>query len=157
MKYVTMLWSSLACVLFMTAAPTYAADVNSEIELLRSDIRATKQAIITKEMNFTEDQSKAFWPVYRKYENELAKLNDGKVALIKEYMAQYETMNDGKARKLLEDAFELDERTTGLMRKYAVEMGTLLPHRVVTRFFQLERRITRLVDLQIASALPMVR
>lgn len=135
----------------------YANDMNSEIELLRADVRAEKMAIITKHMEFTEDQSQAFWPVYRKYEVELARIFDDKIALIKDYAGHYETMNDDKARDLLEGALEMEERTISLQRKYAVEMGTVVPPKTVTRFFQIERRINRLIDAQIAAALPLVK
>ena len=142
---------------FLSAAVGYADDVNSEMELLRSDVRTEKIAIITKEMNFTEPQSKAFWPVYRKYETELAKIFDDKLALIKDYAANYEKMNDDKAKELLEGALEVEERTITLQRKYSVEMGTVVPAKTVTRFFQIERRINRLIDLQISASLPLVR
>src|SRR5689334_18840572 len=61
-------------------------DVNMRayVELLRSDIRAEKVAIITEVMQFTEAEDAKFWPVYRQYEVDLAKINDDRMALIKE-------------------------------------------------------------------------
>jgi hypothetical protein len=155
-KLVVVMWLLMA-VGFLSTAVGYAGDVNSEMELLRSDVRTEKIAIITKQMNLTEPQSKAFWPVYRKYETELAKIFDDKLALIKDYAANYEKMNDDKARDLLEGALQLEERTITLQRKYSIEMGTVVSATTVTRFFQIERRINRLIDLQISAALPLVR
>ena len=149
-------WLSASVVLLATAV-AYAADLNSEIELLRSDVRATKVAIITQEMNFTDAQSAAFWPVYKKYEGKLAKIFDDRIALLKDYAANYEKMSDAKAKELLEKVFQLEDRTTGLQRKYAREMATVLPAKIVTRFFQVERRMNRLIDLQISASVPLVK
>lgn len=149
-------WLSASVVLLATAV-AYAADLNSEIELLRSDVRAQKVAIITKEMRFTDAQSAAFWPVYKKYESELTKIFDDRIALLKDYAANYEKMSDDKAKELLEKVFQLEDRTTSLQRKYAREMGTVLPAKIVTRLFQVERRMNRLIDLQISGAVPLMK
>ena len=66
-------------------------------ELLRSDVRAEKVAILTEVMEFTEAEDKVFWPIYREYETELAKINDDRIALIKEYALGYETLTDATA------------------------------------------------------------
>ena len=60
---------------------------NSDIELLRSDIRTQKVALITDRMQFTNQEADAFWPMYRKYEVELAAINDRKISLLKDMSA----------------------------------------------------------------------
>jgi Spy/CpxP family protein refolding chaperone len=146
-----------APLILLTAMLAPAADVNSEIELLRSDVRAEKVAIITREMKLTDEQSTAFWPVYKRYEGELSKIFDDKIALVKDYAANYGQVSDAKARELLEKVFQLEDRTTSLQRKYAREMGAVLPAKVVTRFFQVERRMNRLIDMQISANVPLMK
>jgi len=108
-------------------------------------------------MRFTDAQSAAFWPVYKKYESELTKIFDDRIALLKDYAANYEKMSNDKAKELLERVFQLEDRTTGLQRKYAREMGTVLPAKLVTRLFQVERRMNRLIDLQISANVPLMK
>ena len=55
----------------------YAQDAN--IELLRSDVKAKKVAIVTEVMQFTDEEGKVFWPVYREYDLELAKIGDARI------------------------------------------------------------------------------
>ncbi len=120
----------------------YATDVNSEIELLRADVRAEKMAIIAKHMNFTEDQSQAFWPctgISRARED-----FDDKIALIKDYAI--ETMNDDKQ----------DVEAVGTGRSVCSEICGRDGHRGAQdgdTFLQVERRINRLIDTQIARGL----
>ena len=62
-------------------AQTQDQNLGAYVELLRSDIRSQKVAILTELMNFTEAEDTAFWPIYREYDVELNKLNDERVAL----------------------------------------------------------------------------
>ena len=52
-------------------------------------------------MQFTEAEDAKFWPVYREYETELAKINDDRMALIKEYALGYDDADrrDGRSSR----------------------------------------------------------
>src|SRR6476620_1000881 len=67
-------------------------NLSAYAELLRSDVRAEKVAIITEVMGFSETEDAAFWPVYREYDAEMAKLGDERVALIADYAKNYDQM-----------------------------------------------------------------
>src|SRR5437762_1469201 len=73
---------------------TREVNMRAYTELLRSDLRAQKVAIITEVMQFTEAEDTKFWPVYREYEAELAKINDDRMALIKDYADNYAALTD---------------------------------------------------------------
>jgi hypothetical protein len=134
--------------------PAAADDLNSQIESLRADTRADKVAIITEAMKFTPQESSAFWPVYKKYESDLAKLNDGRVELIKSYAQKYTTLTDADAKQFAEQSFDLEQRRVDLKKKYFKEFNKQLPGTTVAKFFQLEHRLDLLIDLAIASQLP---
>jgi hypothetical protein len=143
--------------LFIFAATTiFAQDVDSFIELLRSDVQTEKKAIITEVMHFTEAEAAAFWPVYRNYEVDLAKLGDARVALIKDYAANYETMTDAKASELMDRVFKFQEERLKLRKKYFQEVSKILSPTKAAKWAQLENQVGLLLDLQIASELPLV-
>ena len=127
------------------------------IELLRSDVKTKKVAIITEVMHFTNEEAKAFWSVYREYEFELSKIGDGRLELIKDYAQNYETMTDEKAKELIEKALKLEGKRTKLKRRYFRRFDRVLPSKTVAKFFQLENQINLLIDLQIASELPLIK
>jgi len=129
-------------------------DINSAIEAARADIRANKVKIIGDAMQFNEKDSAAFWPIYRRYENELSKLNDQRVELIKTYADRFNTMTDADAKELAEKQFSFESQRTDLRRKYFREFNRELPATTVAKFFQLEHRLDLLIDLKIASELP---
>jgi hypothetical protein len=129
--------------------------VDSYIESMRADVRADKVAIITEAMQFNDADAKAFWPVYRKYEAELSKVNDQRVALIKSYADKFTTMNDADAKKFIDDGLDFESRRTEVKKKYAKEfLKAGLSPMTVAKFFQLEHRLDLVIDVQIASQLP---
>ena len=127
------------------------------IELLRSDVKTKKVAIITEVMQFTNEEANAFWPVYREYEVELSKMGDARIALIRDYARNYDTMTDEKAKELIQRALKLEERRTKLKKRYFKKFDKALSSKTVAKFFQLENQINLLIDLQIASELPLIK
>src|SRR3990172_1846486 len=90
----------IAIVLFLNF-PTWAEDpVDQEVALLRSDIQKDKVNLITLNMDFTADEAARFWPVLKRYEEELMKIGDQRVALMKDYAQNFENMTDEKAKEL---------------------------------------------------------
>ncbi len=135
-----------------TANSTCAAYV----ELLRSDLRAQKVAIISEVMQFTEDEDAKFWPVYRDYENQLAAINDERIAMIKEYAGSWDTLTDAAADKLVKTAIDLQTRRNSLTMSTYERLKTALSAKTAARFVQVEHQILLLLDLQIAASLPVV-
>jgi hypothetical protein len=145
----------LVLVFFLVSTVGYSQE--GYVELLRSDVKAKKVAIITEVMQFSDEEAKAFWPVYREYELDLAKLGDARLALIKDYAENYESLTDEKAKDLVNEVFKLEGKRTKLKRKYFKKMDRVLSAKTVAKFFQLENQILLLIDLQIASNLPMIK
>ena len=129
--------------------------VDSYIESIRADTRADKVAIITEAMQFNDQDSKIFWPVYRKYEADLMKVNDERVALIKSYADKFTIMTDADAKAMIEQSLDFESRRTDAKRKCAKELQKAgLSSLTVAKFIQLEHRLDLIVDVGIASELP---
>lgn len=130
-------------------------NTDSYIEMIRADIRADKVAIITKAINFSDQDAKVFWPVYRKYEADLTKVNDLRVSTIKTYAKKFDSMTDADAKVLIDQAVDYSIQRAELRKKYAKEFQKAgLPSLTVAKFLQLEHRLDLVVDINIASGLP---
>ena len=132
------------------------SNLRAYVELLRSDLRTQKVAIIAEMMQFNEEEDKRFWPIYREYELELAKINDDRIALIADYAASYEAMTDGIADRIALGALELENRRNELKSKYYTRFKAALSPLTAAKFLQVENQILLLLDLQIAASLPVV-
>jgi hypothetical protein len=139
-----------------TAATAREANLGAYVELLRSDIRTQKVAIITEMMQFSEDDDAKFWPIYREYEVELAKINDDRIALITEYAEAYRKLTNEMADSMVARALDLEARRNTLKAKYFERVKSVLPAVTAARFLQVENQLLLLLDLQIAAALPVV-
>jgi hypothetical protein len=132
-------------------------NIRAYIELLRSDVKAEATAVIAEVMQFNDDDAAKFWPIYRELELEMAKLGDEKVALIKKYADNYSEMSDVVADQLAQGAFKLEQDRHNLKLKYYERIKKALTAKTAARFMQVFNQIVMLVDLQVASGLPVMK
>ena len=130
-------------------------NLSAYAELLRSDVRTLKVAIITEVMGFTEAEDAAFWPIYREYDAEMAKLGDERVALIGEYASNYSKLTDAIADTLATRALDLEARRQAVKAKCYERVKVALSPRTALRFLQVEHQLLQLIDLQISASLPV--
>jgi hypothetical protein len=138
--------------------PAESKELNDQayIRLLRTDLKAKRQQIVKEAMQLNDQQAAAFWPLYQSYAAEQAALGDEKLAIINDYAKNFLTMNDEKADQMAQRVIALDDQRMNLRKKYYELMKKALPTVLVVRFFQVEGQIQLLVDLQIASNLPII-
>ena len=136
---------------------TKALNLSAYAELLRSDLRTQKIAIITEVMGFTDAEDAAFWPIYREYDAEMSKLGDERVALIAEYAANYESMNEAVADRLARKALDLETRRQAVKARCYDRVQKAVSARTALRFLQVEHQLLLLIDLQVSAALPIVK
>ena len=148
----------LLILLCLALAPTLASaqELDKYIEMLRTDIRTSKVKLITEAVQMTSEQSDKFWPLQREYETELAKLQDQRIAMIKQYAKDYETMTDAKATSLMNQALKLQDQRNALMKKYAGKVSKAVSPVVAARYRQIEGFVQALIDVQIRSEVPLV-
>ena len=132
------------------------SSVDQNVALLRKDLRSDKKQIIAANMQLTDAEAPKFWPVYDQYTAELAKINDAKVAAIKDYAANYSTLTDDKALALTRQIIGIEESVGQLRLKYVPIFSKVISGKKTALFFQLDRRLTGVVDLQLASDVPLV-
>ena len=138
-----------------TPQQTQALNLSAYAELLRSDVRTQKVAILTEVMGFSEAEDTAFWPIYREYDMEMAKLGDERTALISEYAKNYENLTNEVADKLATRALDLEARRQAAKARCYEKVKGVLPARTAARFLQVEHQLLLLIDLQIAALLPI--
>jgi hypothetical protein len=138
-----------------TSANQAAMDQN--VSLLRQDIRSKKKQLIATSLKLTDTEATKFWPVYDQYAAESTKLGDEKYAVIKEYAQSYGTISDEQALSLLTKSLTLDEKIAQLRSKYVPIVNKVLPGTKTATFFQMDRRISALLDVQLAAQIPLVQ
>lgn len=133
------------------------SSTDQDIDLLRKDIRSQKKQIIAANLQLTDTEAEKFWPLYDQYTAELVKINDAKYAAIKEYATSYSTLTDDQALTLSRQIIGVDQSLAQLRMKYVPMFGKVTSGKKTALFFQLDRRLVMLIDLQLVSQIPMVQ
>jgi len=108
-------------------------------------------------MPLTETEATKFWPLYDRYVAETIKINDARFALIKEYAQNYSDMSDAQADDFIKRWIAFDGDSTQLRLKYIPEFEKVISHKKTALFFQMDRRLSMMVELQLASQVPVVK
>ena len=153
-KNSALLMVTFAMLAFCPLGRAQEPTIDSTIALVRANMQADRTTLITAGMNFSNKEGATFWPIYQQYEYERSKVDDGRVAVIKEYTHKYPTLTDAEAKAMAEQMLECDYRLAALKKKYYKKFNKVLPALTVTKFFQLERRVDLMMDMQVESSLP---
>ena len=146
----------LAGALASLPALVSASSLESEIELLRSDVKTSKVEIVKEALKLDSAKSDAFWPVYRKYQLDLDKIGDKRLALIKDFAANYEKMTDEKAKMLVKQALDLQSARTNLLKSYYPQFEKVIGATEAAKLVQVEHLIMAVIDLQLAAEMPLI-
>jgi hypothetical protein len=130
-------------------------NTDAYIALMRRDIRQEKAEIMGATMALSAQDAGKFWPIYSDYDVELAKLNDQRVANIKEYVANYNTLTDEQADKLIRESVSYQRQRMDLLGKTYEKVKEALGGVTAARFAMVEHQILMLIDLQLVSSLPV--
>ena len=133
--------------------------VYAYMDTMRADLSDGKVHIINQVMRLTPEESKVFWPIYHDYEEELFALGDKRVELSRDFVNAQSTQSfdNGRAAALAKGWFEVETQELELLKKYHEKIAAELSPVRAVQFTQIEHRVDTVIDLMIASELPLVR
>jgi len=133
-----------------------ATSIDEEIAMLRSDLRSNRKQVVAANMKLTDTEAERFWPIYEQYINELVRINDRKYALIKEYL-QSSNITEEQADAISKRWVDVDASVVQLRLKYIPIFRRALSAKGTAMFFQIDRRVQMMIDLQLASSIPLIQ
>ena len=139
-----------------TVKDAKTTNTNAYIALLRRDVRQEKAEIMGAMMVLNAQDSAKFWPIYSEYDEKLTKLNDMRLANMKEYVNKYNEITDEEADRLVQKAVEYQKQRAELLAETYDKVKQSLGGVTAARFAQVEHQLLLLIDLQIDSSLPIV-
>jgi hypothetical protein len=133
-------------------------DLRATLEVLRSDFNTSKIATINQAMKLTGPEAEKFWPIYRRYEKDLAAVGDRKLELIREFGSLHFSgrLDDAKAKDLAERWLKNTQDRLDLWKKYHKEISKAVSPMRAAQFLQIENQMALFVDLNIAAEMPAV-
>ncbi len=156
MKYVSMLAVLLIASLALPLAAQQEKPADN-MDIVREALRAEKKVLVAENMQLTESEAAAFWPVYEEYQTEMKAIGDRMVKLVEAYAAAYKAMNDETAANLVKELLSIQSDRAKLAEKYLPKFQKVLPIAKVARYYQIENKIRAVVDYDVASQIPLVK
>jgi hypothetical protein len=178
MRFLNRVWLGMLFILPLLAVSTCRAQTESEttekgtaaspeadaqkknlqvyLELLRKDVRQQKAEIMGAILVLSADDAAKFWPIYSEYDVELTRLNTQRIENIKEYARAYNQMTDEKADELVQKSLAFQKQRAELLAKTYDRVKQAVGAITAARFAQIEHQLLLIIDLQIASSLPVV-
>ena len=129
---------------------------DQDIEMLRADLRSQRKQIMAQNMTLTADEATKFWPIFDQYRKEAIKPNDERWAVIKDYATNYDTMTDAQAQEYIRKETEVDQQLLALRMKYVPVFEKAISPKKTALWYQIDRRIDVLINLQFSALIPMV-
>jgi len=143
--------------LVFAAAPLQAGEADeASLEILRDTLHSNKKAIVDVNLALSDSEARAFWPVYDRYQKDLAAVQDRLVQVIEDYRANFGSMTDEKARKLVDDYLAVERDRAEVRRAFLGPISEVLPGRKVMRFYQIENKIDAVLRYELAATIPVV-
>ena len=130
--------------------------IDRDIALLRRDLRTEKKKIIAMNIPLTETEATKFWVIYDQYTEEMAKTNDEFFGIIKDYAANQKTLTDEQASSMVKRWADAQVKHLQVRVKYIPLFEKVIPGKKAALFFQIDRRLQALLDIQVASEIPLV-
>jgi len=159
LKVLTSLFAIALAITFIGIADFASAQDKpaDNMEIVKEKIKSDKKLLVATNMQLTESEATAFWPIYESYQAELGKLRDREIKLIEKFAASYETMSDDVAKKLLDDSLSIDSDHQKLRQSYLAKFRGVLPDAKVARYYQIESKIDAVLEYELAKRIPLVR
>ena len=148
--------SNLFITLVLSTYLAKAQSTDDYIELARDILKTEKKAAIAEEMDLSDTEITPFWELYNEYNSKLSQTQNQRIALIKNYAQNYESMTDDKADEIMKSYFKYQQDITKLKKSYYSRFKKILPKVKAARYFQLENKIQAMVDAELAMEIPLI-
>jgi hypothetical protein len=154
----TIIFATIAIVMLFGVGLAFSQEKASDnMQVVIEKIRADKKLLVAENMQLTDAEAKAFWPVYKQYQDELFLLRTRTLKLIRDYADAYETMNNNTAKKLLNEFMSLDAVGPKLRQAYLPKFRKALPEVKVARYYQIENKIQAALFYELAANIPLMK
>ena len=152
--------AAILCLLALTAVPAFAQDkpADTNMQILLEKVKADKKLVVAANMDLTELEGKAFWPIYEAYQKDLQAINERLGKTILAYAEAYnnKTLSNTQAKQLTDEVLAIDQDEIALRKTYAARLEKAIPGTKVARYLQIENKIRAVIRYELATGIPLV-
>jgi hypothetical protein len=147
---------TLLCFFGNVHAQSSTTGSQDETAIIQNLWGAEKKAIVAEYMNFNEKETKFFWPIYEEYADKRKKLGSDRIAILQDYVNNYENLTNEKAAELTKKIFKNNSQLDKLQMKYYNKMKLAITALRASQFMQLENYLQTMIQFEIQEELPFI-
>jgi hypothetical protein len=153
MKKLTWVFMIVFC--FVPAA--LFAQTKDQMQVIHEAAKANKKLVVSENLQLTDEEAKAFWPLYGDYQKALNKINERTGKLIQDYANNYNVLSDEMATNLLDKLMEIQKDRLKLQTSYIPKFRLVLQAKKVVRYFQIENKLRAIMQYELARGIPFAK
>jgi calcineurin-like phosphoesterase family protein len=149
---------AIALLLCSVSLPVLAQDKPADtMQIVREKIQADKKLLVATNMDLTEKEAQAFWPIYESYQKDLGLLNGRMLVLVQDYAKNYQAMTDEVAKRLVDEYLAIEQDRIKLKQSYRPKLRQALREKKVARYLQIENKVEAVIRYELAGKIPLVK
>ncbi|MFZ5876337.1 MAG: hypothetical protein ACOYXU_08000 [Nitrospirota bacterium] len=139
-------------------SPALAEEGTTNMDILIQKVKADKKLIVAANMDLTDAEGKAFWPLYDAYQKDLQSINERLAKAIDAYVTAYAqgAVPNDTAKKLFNDALAAEEAEVKLKQSYLPKLEKAVSATKAVRYLQIENKIRAAIRYELAEQIPLV-
>ena len=134
----------------------YAQSIDDYIEIARDVLNTEKKAAVAEAMQLSDIESAPFWELYNEYNLEANKIHNRRIAIIKDFANNYESLSDEKADELWTGVITYQQQLLKLKKSYYKKFKKVISPGQAARYFQIENKIEALINANLAAEIPLI-
>lgn len=146
---------SIACLALVFALPAQAQQERDVIELIKSQISTQRQALVAENLNLTEAQTDAFWPLYREFQSKRGPLIDRRIKLLQDFRDNFDGLTDEQSGDIIDRWLKLEDDIVKLRKQYVKKFRKILPEKATLRYFQVETKLDTIINYDLSRVTPL--
>lgn len=132
------------------------AQTSDDINLIQSLWGMEKRAIVEEYMNFSAEEQSPFWAEYDVYETSRKELAKERIAIISEYVENFESLSDEKATELMNKVIANNIALQKLAKKTFKKLSKSISPVKAAQFIQLENYFITTIQMYLQENLPFI-
>ena len=146
--------AAVAVAMTMSAAGLALAEVSEELTM--KEIQERRTEIVLDNLPMSEEQRKAFDPVYEEYRTEVVKLNKRLIGLIETFAKELDTASDERIDTIIREANSIRDGRVEARKANIDAFENAIGIRRTFRLYQIENKLNAIVAIQIAAIVPLI-
>lgn len=147
---------ALTGVTVLRAAEPGQTSTEADLETLLTTIQANRKALIEVNLGLSEEEAARFWPLYDRYQKEIAATGERVGEIIEEYVSNFESLSNEKSLQLIRAYLDAEAERVKVRLAYLDRFAEILPGRTVARFYQIENKMDAVIRYDLAETIPVV-